>query len=136
MWFLPFGVGKRSVSGEDAEGRWLSQPQIPQRWDLKHTQDDPCLLRCTITAALNEQALCIPSCNAPGAAVHGMEPVFTGAARWAGNEGPAGAGGAAGLGRAFSVWDALFPKSSLTKRGKENKIGCPPWISPGQRGWS
>lgn len=122
--------------GEDAEGRWLSQSQIPQRQDLNHTQDDPSLLRCTITAALNEQALCIPCCNAPGAAVHGMELVCTGAARWAGSEGPAGAGWAARLGRAFSVWDALFTKSSLTKRGKENKIGCPPWMSPEQRGWS
>lgn len=58
LWFLSFIVGKCSISGEDAEGRWLSQSQIPQRQDLMHTQDDPCLLRCTITAALNEQALC------------------------------------------------------------------------------
>lgn len=31
------------------------------------------------------------------------------------------------------MWDALFPKSWLTKRGKENKTGCPPWMSPEQR---
>lgn len=105
MWFLPFIVGKCSILGEDTEGRWLSQSQIPQREDLKHTQDNPCLLRCTITAALNEQALCVLSSNAPGDAVYGMEPAFTGAARWEGSEGPAGAGWAAELGSAFSEWD-------------------------------